>query len=166
MTSVLALFSAALLLLVPFFLLQQPAFAQANNGGPAMMTMESTSDQRTFLVKMEWTPAALGSANAFKVHFVEPETGKELEDITYDFIVISEGGQEAVHRHSQAAASTQAVSFSAEGPYTIRIANIDGLGEGADFHVRVTPELFAPALIAAAGIALATFFGAKFRKEL
>lgn len=166
MSPVLVLFAAALLLLlVPFFLLQQPVFAQTDNG-PMMMTLESTSDQGTFLVRMEWTQADIGSDNAFKVQFVEPETGKELEDITYDFIVVSAGGQEVVHRQSQAAASTQAVAFSAAGPYTIRVANIDGLGEGADFHVRVTPELFAPALIAAVGIALATFFGAKFRKEL
>jgi hypothetical protein len=158
------LFAAALLLLVPFL---QPALAQANNNnddtGP--VALESKSDQGTFLVRMNWTQQAdLGADNIFKLKFIEPETGRELEDITYDFVVLSADGHEELHRKSQSA-GTQAVAFSAEGPYVIRIANIDGLGEGADFNLRVTPE-FAPIVIAGAGVALATFFGAKHRKEL
>jgi hypothetical protein len=48
------------------------------------------------------------------------------------------------------------VSFQQEGSYTIRVANIEGLGEGAEFSVRVTPE-FSPAIVAAAGVAVAVF---------
>ncbi|UVS70550.1 hypothetical protein [Nitrososphaera viennensis] len=153
-------FFAAFFLLIPFL---QPAFAQNDNDNGLAM-LESASDQGTFLVRMWWTQADIGADNTFEIKFVEPETGRELEDITYDFIVVSASGQEAVHRQSQAA-SVQAVAFSTEGPYTIRIANIDGLGEGADFDVRVTPEFAPAAIAAAAGIALATIFGAKFRKR-
>jgi hypothetical protein len=175
MSSVLVHFAAAALLLaLPFFLQPPPAFAQAaGNANPVML--ESTSDQGTFLVKIEWTPADISTDNTFKIRFIEPETGRELEDVAYDFIIVSSAsGQEVVHRHSQtseaaAAASTQTVEFSAQGPYTIKIANIDGLGEGANFDVTVTPE-FAPAMIilaAAAGIALvSTIFRARFQKGL
>lgn len=180
------------LLLVSFLpsaLLHQPAYAQAsntttttnnsNNDDGSPITLESKSDQGTLLVRIEWTQAkkdilstAAGANNnsnndVFTIHFIEPETGKELEEMTYDFIVASASGQEEVHRQSQTA-SKQSVAFSAEGPYTIKIANIDGLGEGARFDVRVTPE-FAPSAAmaaAAAGIAFATVFGAKFRKGL
>jgi hypothetical protein len=159
------LFAAALLLLVPFL---QPALAQANNNndntGP--VALESKSDQGTFLVRMNWTQQAdLGADNIFKLKFIEPETGRELEDITYDFVVLSADGHEELQRKSQSA-GTQAVAFSAKGPYVIRIANIDGLGEGADFNLRVTPEFAPVAIVAGAGVALATFFGAKHRKEL
>ncbi|HVX02345.1 MAG TPA: hypothetical protein VHA09_04260 [Nitrososphaera sp.] len=136
--------------------------------------LESKSDQGTFLVQMDWTqPKGEGDDvdadnNIFKIRFIEPETGKELEQMTYDFIVFdSTDGRELVHRQSQTA-TTQALTFSAEGPYTIQIANIDGLGEGAEFDIKVTPE-FAPAafaIVSAAGIAFATVFGAKFRKGL
>ena len=160
---VVVLFAAALLLLVPFL---QPALAQANNHDDTdPVALESKSDQGTFLVRMNWTQQTdLGADNTFKLKFIEPETGKELEDITYDFVVLSADGREELNRKSQSA-GTQTVAFSAEGPYVIRIANIDGLGEGVDFNLRVTPE-FAPIVIATAGVALATFFGAKHRKEL
>jgi hypothetical protein len=91
----------------------------------------------------------------FALTFIEPETGRVVEDIVYDFIVVSEGGDEIVDRRSQTLA-VQDVSFSEEGSYTIRVANIEGLGEGAEFSVRVTPE-FSPALVAAAGVAVAVF---------
>lgn len=158
------LFATALLLFVPFL---QPALAQANNNdntGP--VALESKSDHGTFLVRMNWTQQAdLGADNIFKLKFIEPETGRELEDITYDFVVLSADGHEELQRKSQSA-GTQAVAFSAEGPYVIRITNIDGLGEGADFNLRVTPEFAPVAIVAGAGVALATFFGAKHRKEL
>lgn len=157
-------FAAVLVLAVTISSLHQPAFAQTRNEPTTVL--ESTSDQGSFRVTMKWTQAGTNSTNTFNVQFIEPETGKELEDIVYDFVVISASGHEIVHRVSQSSANTQIATFSVEGPYTIKIANIDGLGESADFHVRVTPE-FSPALIVAAvGVAFAAFFGAKSRKEL
>ncbi len=149
MSAVLAL---VLLVIAPLFLV--PAFAQEP------VVMEATSDEGTFVVRMEWTPADLGAGNLFALTFVEPETGRVVEDIVYDFIVLSEDGDEVVDRRSQTLA-VQDVSFSEEGPYTIRIANIEGLGEDAEFSVRVTPE-FSPALVVAAGVAIA-IFGARLR---
>ena len=139
-------------LLAPLFL--APAFAQEP------VVMEAASDEGTFLVRVEWTPADLGADNTFALSFVEPETGKVVEDVTYDFVVTSESGGEIADRRSQTLAA-QDVSFSEEGSYTIRVANIEGLGEDAEFSVRVTPE-FTPALVAAAGVAIA-IFGARFR---
>ena len=160
----------ALILFIHIQSLQTPiAFAQSTENEDKTVTLESKSDQETFLVKMEWTQALdIGRNNTFKTIFIEPETGKELEEITYDFIVISSKGQEIVHKHSSTSTSAQSMAFSAVGSYIIKIGNIDGLGEDAEFEVSVTPELFAPnvILIAAASMALATFFGAKFRKGL
>lgn len=143
MSAVLAL----VLLFVPLFF--APAFAQETE------MLEAASDEGTFLVKIEWTPADLGAGNMFALTFVEPETGREIEDVTYDFVVLSEDGDEVIDRRSQTLA-VQDVSFQQEGSYTVRIANIEGLGEDAEFSVRVTPE-FSPALVAAAGVAVAVF---------
>jgi hypothetical protein len=140
------------LLLAPLFL--APAFAQEP------VVMEAASDEGTFLVRVEWTPADLGASNTFALLFVEPETGKVVEDVAYDFVVTAESGGEIADRRSQTLAA-QDVSFPEEGSYTIRVANIEGLGEDAEFSVRVTPE-FTPALVAAAGVAIA-IFGARFR---
>jgi hypothetical protein len=149
MSAVLAL---VLLVVAPLFF--APALAQEPE------TLEATSDEGTFVVRMEWTPADLGAGNMFALSFVEPETGREIEDVVYDFIVVSEGGEEIVDRRSQTLA-VQDVSFQQEGSYTVRVANIEGLGEDAEFSVRVTPE-FSPALVAAAGVAVAVFV-ARFR---
>lgn len=144
---------------------QQLAFAQTQSE-PATV-LESNSDQGSFRVTMKWTQTGNGSnKSAFNVQFIEPETGKQLEDIVYDFIVISASGNEVVHRVTQASGSNQTATLSVEGPYTIRIANIDGLGESAEFHVRVTPEFSPVLIVAAGGFALAALFGTKSRKEL
>jgi hypothetical protein len=148
MSAVLAL----ALFIAPLFL--APAFAQEPE------TLEAVSGEGTFIVRMEWTPAELGAGNTFALSFVEPETGRVVEDVVYDFIVVSESGEELVDRRSQTLA-VQDVSFQQEGSYTIRVANIEGLGEGAEFSVRVTPE-FSPAIVAAAGVAVAVFV-ARFR---
>lgn len=144
MSAVLALFA---LVFVPLFF--APTFAQEQ------VMLEAASDEGTFLVRMEWTPADLGAGNMFALTFVEPETGRVVEDVTYNFIVVSEDGDEIIDRRSQTLA-VQDVSFSEEGSYTVRVANIEGLGEDAEFSVRVTPE-FSPSLVAAAGVAVAVF---------
>jgi hypothetical protein len=109
---------ALVLLFVPLFF--APAFAQETE------MLEVTSDEGTFLVRMEWASADIGAGNMFALTFVEPETGRVIEDITYDFVVVSEDGEEIIDRRSQTL-SVQDVSFAQEGPYTVRVANIEGL---------------------------------------
>lgn len=116
-----------LLLLVPL-----QAFAQEQ------IMLEAPSDQSTFLVEIGWTPADIGAENTFEIRFIEPETGKKVEDVVYDF-AIAQAGNTVLERTDQTS-NTQQVAFSVAGPYTIIVDNIDGLGEGASFPVQVTPE--------------------------
>src|SRR5574341_1151513 len=77
-----------------FILVPLPAFAQEQ------IMLEATSDQGTFTVEIAWTPADIGSENAFEIRFVEPETGKEVEDVVYDF-GIEQGGTPLFTRAAQ-----------------------------------------------------------------
>lgn len=108
------------------------AFAQEQ------IMLETASDQDTFSVEIEWMPADIGDENTFEIRFIEPETGKEIEDVVYDF-EIEQDGSSLLTREGQTSA-TQSVAFDEAGPYTIIVDNIDGLGEGASFSVEVTPE--------------------------
>ena len=130
------------ILIVLFILVPLPAFAQEQ------IKLEAMSDQGTFTVEIAWTPADIGSENTFEIRFIEPETGKEVEDIVYDF-GIEQGGAPLFTRAAQDS-NVQRVVFGEPGSYTISVGNIDGLGEGASLPVQVTPELpFAWALPAA-----------------
>lgn len=100
--------------------------------------LEAASDQNTFLVQVVWTPADIGSEHTFEIHFIEPETLKEVEDIVYDFAIEQDGEQ--VIRNEDQDSNVQSVIFDKPGPYTIVVENIDGLGENASFAVEVTPE--------------------------
>ncbi len=122
-----------LLILVPL-----PAFAQEQ------IILQAPSDQDTFSVEIEWTPADIGVENTFAIHFIEPETGKEVEDIIYDFRIEQEGV--IVLERTAQSTNLQTATFGEPGPYAIIVEDIDGLGEDASFPVQVTPE-FSPAWI-------------------
>lgn len=125
----------------------------------AQSVMESPSDQGTFLVRISFTQDKLQD-NAVAVTFVDSETDKEVEDITYDFAVSSDSGL-LVSKTAQTA-TVQNVTFGSEGSYKITVSNIDGLGEGAAFDVRVTPEFPALAVAAVAFSALAIAWRVRF----
>ena len=128
----------------------------------AQSMMESPSDQGTFLVRISFTQDRLQD-NAVAITFVDSETGKEVEDITYDFAVSSDNGS-LVSKTAQTA-TVQHVNFGSEGSYKIAISNIDGLGEGATFDVRVTPEFqFVPSMVAT-GVSVAIFLGWMIRRN-
>lgn len=123
----LRLFLPALFILAPL-----QVFAQEE------ILLEAASDQNTFLVQVVWTPADIGSENSFEIHFIEPETLKEVEDIVYDFAIEEDG--EPVFTSEEQDSNLQTVTFDKPGPYTIVVSNIEGLGENASFPLEVTPE--------------------------
>lgn len=113
------------------------------------IVLEAASDQGTFTVKIIWTPSDIGSANAFDIRFIEPETGVEIEDVIYDFSVYREGDREVLRREQ--IATRQEYTFDEQGPYEIRIDDIEGLGEGVVVPIQVTPEFPIGALVVVAG---------------
>ncbi|HEY7735068.1 MAG TPA: hypothetical protein VIB07_09775 [Nitrososphaera sp.] len=115
------------------------------------ISLEALSDQGTFIVEMTWTPDDIGHDNTFSIRFIEPETSAELEDMEYDIMVYEESGSQELRRVDQTA-SEQRFSFEEPGSYTIRIDDIDGLGEGASFPIQVTPEFPAGVLGVVAGL--------------
>jgi hypothetical protein len=113
------------------------------------IVLEAASDQGTFTVEITWTPGDIGSANAFDMRFIEPETGVEIEDVVYDFSVYSGGDREVLRRDQTV--TRQEFTFEEQGPYEIVIDNIEGLGEGVEIPIQVTPEFPLGALVVVAG---------------
>ena len=122
------------------------AFAQP------IIHLEGLSDQKTFKVTIDWTTADIRKENRFNVTFYDPDTGRLVEDVKYDFIMYDAAGHSLVTRlgvHDPA----QEFSFLSAGSYTLDIANIEDLGEGISVPIQVTPEfpanstVLAPALI-------------------
>ena len=100
--------------------------------------LTATSDQGTFRVEMMWTPNNIGSPNTFEIHFIDPDTGSEIEDVKYDISLHRDGSQEVQHLNQTS--TFQEFSFRKQGSYDIRIDNIEDLGEGAIIPIQVTPE--------------------------
>jgi hypothetical protein len=129
------------------------------------IVLEASSDQGTFTVEITWTPDDIGSANAFELRFIEPETGLEIEDVIYDFSIYKDGDREVVLRDQMA--TRQEFTFDEQGPYEIRIDNIEGLGEGVSLPIQVTPEFPAGALAVVAGaLGAAGFFAWRYCNNL
>ena len=100
--------------------------------------LEAVTDQGTFKVQIIWTSNAIGSANMFEVHFFDPDTGNEIEDVKYDISVYREGKLE-IQRPDQVSI-LQEIYFEDIGSYEIRIDDIEDLGERATIPIQVTPE--------------------------
>ena len=115
------------------------------------IVLEAASDQGTFTVEIMWTPGDIGSANAFEMSFIDPETGDEIEDVIYDFSIYRDGNREVLRRDQMA--TRQEFAFDEQGPYELRIDDIEGLGEGVAVPIQVTPE-FPPGVLAAASAVL------------
>jgi len=119
--------------------------------GQEQITLKAGSDQGTFMVEITWTPEDIGSANVFDLHFIEPETGEEIEGVVYDISIYKGGDREILLRDQTA--TRQEFTFDNPGSYTIRIDNIEGLGERVAIPIQVTPE-FPTETVALAVVAL------------
>jgi hypothetical protein len=110
----------------------QPIYAQEQT------RLEAVSDQGTFNVEIMWTSNDIGSANMFEIHFVDPDTGSEIEDIKYDISIYRDARPE-IQRLDQTSIF-QEFFFEEMGSYEIRIDDIEDLGERAIIPIQVTPE--------------------------
>jgi hypothetical protein len=100
--------------------------------------LEAVTDQGTFKVQIIWTSNEVGSANVFEVHFIDPDTGDEIEDIKYDISIYREDKLK-IQRLDQTSIF-QEFSFEDMGAYEIRIDDVEDLGERAIIPIQVTPE--------------------------
>ena len=110
--------------------------------------LEAASDQGTFKVEITWIPDDIGSANTFDIHFIDPETVVEIEDVVYDFSIYSGDNREVLRRDQTA--TRQEFTFDGPGSYQIRIDDIEGLGERVLVPIEVTPEFPNGALVTVA----------------
>jgi hypothetical protein len=130
----------------------QPIYAQEQ------IRLEAVTDQGTFKVEIMWISNDIGSANMFEIHFVDPDTGSEIQDIKYDISIYRDDEPE-IQRLDQTSIF-QEFFFEEMGSYEMRIDDIEGLGERAIVPIQVTPEFqlkgfVLPAVAAAAlGIAM------------
>lgn len=120
------------LALLSSILALQPIYAQEQ------IRLEAVTDQGTFKVEIMWISNDIGSANMFEIHFVDPDTGSEIEDIKYDISVYRDGKPE-IQRLDQTSIF-QEFFFEEVGSYEMRIDDIEGLGERAIVPIQVTPE--------------------------
>jgi hypothetical protein len=74
----------------------------------------------------------------FEIHFIDPDTGSEIEYIKYDISVYRDDKVE-LQRLDQVS-MFQEFFFEEEGSYVIRIEDIEDLGEQATIPIQVTPE--------------------------
>jgi hypothetical protein len=143
---IIVLLSLALLSSILAF---QPTAAQEQ------IRLEAVTEQGTFKVEIMWIPNDIGSANIFEIHFVDPDTGSEIEDIKYDISIYRDDRPE-IQRLAQTSIF-QEFFFEGVGSYKIRIDDIEDLGEGATVPIQVTPEFQLKVFVlsaAAVGIAM------------
>jgi hypothetical protein len=112
--------------------------------------LQAKSDHGAFLVEIRWTRDDIGKANTFDIRFIEPETGREIEDVRYD-IAMYRGDTRETQRTDQESPQ-QKFLFSEPGSFTMMIKNIDGLDENVSIPIQVTPEFPLGALAIAAPI--------------
>jgi len=120
------------LALLSSILALQPIYAQEQ------IRLEAVTDQGTFKVEIMWISNDIGSANMFEIHFVDPDTGSEIEDIKYDISIYRDDKPE-IQRLDQTSIF-QEFFFEGVGSYEMRIDDIEGLGERAIVPIQVTPE--------------------------
>ena len=120
----------------------QPIYAQEQ------IRLEAVSDQGTFKVEIMWTSNDIGSANEFEIHFVDPDTGSEIEGVKYDITIYRDASHE-IQRLDQTSIF-QEFFFEEIGSYEIRIDDIEDLGERAIIPIQVTPEFQLNVLVPAA----------------
>jgi hypothetical protein len=121
--------------------------------------LQAKSDHGTFLVEITWTPDSIGRANTFDIRFIEPETGREVEDVKYDISIYNGGTREA--QRTDQDSLQQKFSFSEPGSYMIRISSIDDLDENVSIPIQVTPEFPSGVLALAATIIGAMIFATR-----
>jgi hypothetical protein len=113
----------------------QPVYAQEEQ-----IRLEAVSNQGTLKIEITWTSNDIGSPNKFEIHFVDPDTGSEIEDIKYDISIYRDHRPLPEIQRLDQTSIFQEFFFEQVGSYEIRIDDIEDLGEWAIIPIQVTPE--------------------------
>jgi hypothetical protein len=125
----------------------QPVYAQEEQ-----IRLDAVTDQGTLKIEITWTSNDIGSANMFEIHFFDPDTGSEIEDIKYDISIYRDDRPEPEIQLLDQTSIFQEFFFEQVGSYEIRIDDIEDLGERAIIPIQVTPEFQPKVFILAASV--------------
>lgn len=132
------------------------AFGLEIAGQDQPITLQGTSAGGTYDITVNWTPAALGAENEFRLNFdlAQGAPDEEVFVVTYDIMLLKDGEHiDESHREGQEAL-VQYYTFDEPGSYILRIENINNdPEENLDLPIQVVPEFPVAALGLAAGIA-------------
>jgi len=123
----------------------------------APITMEGTTGNNTWNVKINWFTNDIGKQNVFAITLSDPKSSAYVEDAEFDFSILQDGKVVTMSHVSKPSSPGQAYgvqyNFTNAGSYVIRIDNINNTeGESIEFPVQVTPEF--PVLLAVATAAV------------
>ncbi len=137
-------------------------------------TLNAITTDNKYQVSLTLPPNDIvqGQPVQFGVMIMDAATSA-MRDVKYKFVVIKDG-QELIRRDSIAVGGSgnESLTFPLDvvGPVTIRLEEIDGGSESAEFTINVVPEFpffIVPMIIAFAGmIALIRFKGGIFRVQM
>lgn len=146
--------------------------ASASKGStPILFEVASQPDgdmvlnRSSFRAQIEWIPNAIGSENTFSIKFLNPSTGKELQNVTYDIMLFKEENHISESHRSNQQAASQKYIFPGPGFYTLKIDNIGNTTSRIDLPIQVVPEFagVGPATVTIAGLLALVLFMARFK---
>jgi hypothetical protein len=110
------------------------------------ISLEALTEQGTFMIEILWTPNDIGRPNMFEIHFIDPGTGIEIEEIKYDISINRYNDEKPEIQRLDQTSTFQEILFEEQGSYEIRIDDIEDLGEGVTVPIQVTTE-FRPEIL-------------------
>ncbi len=124
--------------------------------GPIYLAAHSGPEGR-YNVTVLWFSDDIGQENNFSIRVYDIETNEEVyEGLTLDFSIV-QGDQVLVSKKLTGPAFPNTGetrfaygdkhAFASEGSYSLRIGNINGSGESAEFPMQVTPEFASIAML-------------------
>jgi plastocyanin len=138
---------------------QQSAPTNATEQQQQPITMEVTSTEDSFVVRVNWTHADIGQPNTFAFQFFDPDM-QPIQQPIYDIVLLQ--GNQTVNgtlREEQTSPAQQ-YTFNETGNYTLRIHNVQDRrpSDVVDIPLQVMPEF--PTGMLAATIMMVPLLGA------
>ncbi|MFQ5940352.1 MAG: hypothetical protein ACE5KA_01455 [Nitrososphaerales archaeon] len=130
--------------------------------------MMAVSSKGNIHAMISWSPTTIepSKTTSFTFNFMDMRTNAPITDATYEFILLRDG-EEIVKRQGQTVAGVGAEQFtfneSQAGSVTLRLENINNIGESVDFNIQVVPEFPMSVLMVMGGIVAAMLALTRFK---